>query len=153
MPKACRRIQRELTMYKESPAEFVPEVYVKDENMYKIYFRIEGPQDSDYAGGEYVGILKLDADYPLSPPEIRMLTPSGRFQVNKAICTTFTNFHPESWCATYTFRTILMSFVSFMLDDSTSSQVAVGSMRSTVEEKQKLASQSKDYNRRHGYAF
>ena len=150
-PKACRRIQRELAMYKESPSDFVPKIHIQDNNMYKVYFKIEGPSDSDYAGGEYVGVLKLDADYPMTPPEIQMLTPSGRFVVKKPICTTFTNFHPESWCASYTFSSILTSFVSFMLEDNACAYSAVGSIASTPSEKRQFASESKAFNKLNGF--
>lgn len=151
LPKACRRIQRELALYQSSPADFIPSLYIEDNNLYRVYFRIIGPADSHYAGGEYVGVLILDADYPMSPPEIRMLTPSGRFYIDKPICTSFTNFHPESWCPTYTFSTILTSFVSFMLDESPASLIAVGSVSSTPEEKRLLASESGAYNERKGF--
>jgi len=151
IPKACRRIQRELALYRSSPAEFIPSLYVDENNMYRVYFRIMGPADSEYAGGEYVGVLILDADYPMSPPEIRMLTPSGRFYVDKPICTSFTNFHPESWCPTYTFSTILASFLSYMLDDCRASLIAVGSVSTTTEEKRMLASESQAYNERKGF--
>ncbi len=32
------------------------------------------------AGGEYLGILDVPADYPMSPPYFQLLTPSGRFE-------------------------------------------------------------------------
>lgn len=35
----------------------------------------------------------LPEDYPFSPPKLRFFTPNGRFETNKDICTTFTNFH------------------------------------------------------------
>ena len=148
LPKACRRIQKEINMYKRSPAEFAPYIYVDETNLYNVYFLINGPKGSCYEGGEYVVLIHLQADYPMSPPDIKMLTPSGRFATNKSICTTFTNFHPESWCPTYTFNTIIASFISFMMDNDVT---AVGSIKSTAEEKQQIAHESHAYNKNKRY--
>jgi len=33
----------------------------------------------------------------MGPPEIRMYTPSGRFEPNKPLCLSMSNYHPETW--------------------------------------------------------
>lgn len=38
--------------------------------------------------------LQLPSEYPFKPPEVYMLTPSGRFEVNKKICLSISSFHP-----------------------------------------------------------
>jgi ubiquitin-protein ligase len=81
-------------------------------------FVLLGPVDSPFAGGFYHGVVEFPVEYPfkvsvscwvaararfhtvlkfLQPPQIKMFTPSGRFEVNKPLCLTMTNFHPESW--------------------------------------------------------
>ena len=44
-----------------------------------------------------------------------MYTPSGRFEVNKSICLTMTDFHQESWNPVWGLQTILVGFLSFMV--------------------------------------
>lgn len=73
-----------------------------------------GPPDSPYAGGEYHGVLLFPSEYPFKPPGIKvrspscaacdrlltkalfdqMYTPSGRFQPDKKICFSMSDFHP-----------------------------------------------------------
>ncbi len=71
-----------------------------------------GPPDSPFAGGEYHGVLLFPPEYPFKPPGIKartytsarrsdltfmqMLTPSGRFQPDKKICFSMSDFHPGS---------------------------------------------------------
>ena len=153
-PKAAKRIQRELTDFKTSPPPFVPKMAVDETNMRHLYFLIEGPTDSPFAGGEYVLRVELPNDYPMSAPVLRMMTPSGRFVVDKSICTTFTHYHPELWSPTYNFTNIMVSFVSFMLDTLAhdgGAATGVGSMHSSDDDKRSLALESKDWNKKHGY--
>ena len=35
-----------------------------------------------YVGGRYHGLLQFPHDFPMRPPSIKMLTPSGRFEVS-----------------------------------------------------------------------
>ena len=43
---------------------------------------MKGTPDSPYAGGESHGRLLFPPEYPMKPPSVFMLTPSGRFEVN-----------------------------------------------------------------------
>lgn len=71
--------------------------------------------DGDYEGGFYHGALILPEDYPFSPPELRFYTPSGYFETNKAICTTFTNYHRETWSALWNVESMVHGVISFIL--------------------------------------
>jgi ubiquitin-conjugating enzyme E2 J2 len=42
------------------------------------------------------------------------LTENGRFEVGKAICTTFTHYHKETWSSSWNIKTILTGLISFM---------------------------------------
>lgn len=149
MAKIARRIQRDIRSFIEAPPDFVPKLYVDDHCLSKIYFLVQGPTDTDFEGGEYVVVLELPDSYPLKPPDIKMLTPSGRFEVGRPICTTFTSFHPESWSPSYDFATIMRSFVSFMVDDPTHH---VGGQKSTPAELRSFAKISAAFNISKGYA-
>jgi ubiquitin-protein ligase len=52
---------------------------------------IEGPDDTPYVGGRFILQMLLPPDYPMKPPSLIMLTPTGRFAVGEKICTTFTD--------------------------------------------------------------
>ena len=69
-----------------------------------------------YSGGVYHGKIVFPSEYPLKPPSVQMLTPSGRFQTNTRICMSMTDFHPETWNPSWRVETLLLGLVSFMLD-------------------------------------
>ena len=98
---------------------------------------------SPYSDGFYHGVVKLPEDYPFSPPEIVFLTPSGRFMVDKSICTTFTNFHKNKWSHMWTIRTMLLGVISLMTDNS---EKGIGFLNTTDEVKQAYALQSLSLN-------
>eukprot|EP00914_Ancora_sagittata_P002934 GHVO01006128.1.p1 GENE.GHVO01006128.1~~GHVO01006128.1.p1 ORF type:complete len:177 (-),score=38.13 GHVO01006128.1:529-1059(-) len=90
-----------------------------DRDMYEAHFAIYNlPSDTPYHGGLYHGKLVLPKTYPFEPPKIYMLTPSGRFEVNKPLCFSMSNYHPESWNPAWQMETIVRGFISFMLDES-----------------------------------
>ncbi|DBB09106.1 TPA: hypothetical protein ACH3X3_007717 [Trebouxia sp. C0006] len=113
--------------------------------MLEWHFLLEGPPDTPYAGGWYIGKLRFPPEYPFKPPAIMMLTPSGRFATGTRLCLSMSDFHPESWNPMWTVSSILTGLLSFMLED----QITTGSLQSTIEEKQELAAASLDYNLDH----
>lgn len=62
-------------------------------NLLEWHFTFTGIQGTAYEDGFYHGSIRLDPSYPLKPPSIYMLTPSGRWDVGKSICLSATNFH------------------------------------------------------------
>ncbi len=89
-------------------------------NLSEVHFVLAGPPGSDFAGGQYHGVLELPQTYPAAPPALRFFTPSGRFEPGKKVCTTFSDFHPESWSVTWRLSTILTATLSFLVDDAAS---------------------------------
>eukprot|EP01036_Dinobryon_divergens_P045072 gene45072-60176_t len=79
-----------------------------------------GSVDSDYFGGHYFGKLKFPPEYPLGPP----------------------NFHPESWCPSWSVGTILTGLLSFM----NSNELTTGGLDVPAEERRRLAVASKSFN-------
>lgn len=47
------------------------------------HYAITGPKGSPYEGGIYHGKIVFPTEYPMKPPSIYMITPSGRFETNK----------------------------------------------------------------------
>ena len=86
-----------------------------------------------------MGKLQFPQDYPWKPPSIMLITQSGRFDVNKRICLSISDYHPESWNPVWPVRSIIIGLVSFFTTDLNT----VGAIKTSKEEKMRIASQSK----------
>lgn len=95
-----------------------------------------------YAGGVYYGIIQFPESYPISPPSMKFLTPNGRFESDKNICTTNSNYHPETWTPAWNVRTILIGLVSHMLGN----EGGVGTIATNTVTKEKYAKESMEWN-------
>ena len=95
---AARRLAREYAAIKKSP---VPNIEARplESNILEWHYVIEGTADTSYEGGHYHGKLKFPPEYPLRPPSVLMMTPSGRFKTNRRLCLSMSDFHPESYVA------------------------------------------------------
>ncbi|CAD8068536.1 unnamed protein product [Paramecium sonneborni] len=110
-------------------------------NIFEWHFVIYNLTDF-FEGGYYHGILQLPPDYPLKPPTLKFITPSGRFEVGKPVCLSFTNFHPESWSSAQTIESMMISIISFMYTNENTT----GGILSSPQEKQRQALNSKKFN-------
>lgn len=127
----------------KSPPPFVwaaPE----EKNILHWNFIVRGPPDCPYAGGEYHGQIAFPPEYPFKPPGIKMYTPSGRFQPDKKICFSMSDFHPGTWNPAWSVATICTGLLSFMLSD----EMTTGSVTSTDAEKRDFALRSHEWNRK-----
>jgi pantothenate kinase len=69
-----------------------------------------------------------------------MRTASGRFEVNKKICMSMSDFHPELWNPMWTIKTILVGLASFMNgDESTTGGITGGKDEADPTERRRLA--------------
>ncbi len=129
-----------LTQQKEQPPfiEALPE----PTNILQWHFAVIAPPDSPYEEGIYWGQITFPPEYPMAPPSIKMMTPSGRFVPNRSICFSMSNYHPELWQPSWTVRSICIGFLSFMQTD----EQTTGGMVSTDNEKRVLARQSIAFN-------
>ncbi|PCH44506.1 UBC-like protein [Wolfiporia cocos MD-104 SS10] len=114
----------------------------EEKNILTWHYIIRGPPDSPFAGGEYHGVLLFPSEYPFKPPGIKMLTPSGRFQPDRKICFSMSDFHPGSWNPAWSVSTILTGLLSFMLSD----EMTTGSTTTTDADKRAYAARSHAYN-------
>lgn len=141
---ATKRLRKELAnLQKDPPPGIIAEP--EESNILNWYFCIQGPSETPYEGGEYIGKLKFAPEYPMKPPSILMCTPSARFAVNTKICMSMSDFHPELWNPMWSVATILTGVVSFM----TSEELTTGGLRAPESERKRLAGLSKEYNRKH----
>jgi len=138
-----RRLTRELQNLQKDPIKSPRIVAVPNEaNILEWHYVLEGSKGTPYEGGYYHGKLIFPKEYPLKPPSVLMLTPSGRFKTNRRLCLSMSDFHPESWNPMWSVSTILTGLYSFMVENS----VTLGSIETSDARKRKLAQESLDYN-------
>jgi len=138
---ATKRLSKEYAAMQKEPPPFIwaaPD----EKNILTWNYIIRGPPDSPYAGGEYHGVLLFPSEYPFKPPGIKMLTPSGRFQPDRRICFSMSDFHPGTWNPAWSVATILTGLLSFMLSD----EMTTGGLSSNPADKRALASKSHAWN-------
>jgi len=146
---AASRLRKELTKFRQDPPPGVI-AEPKESDILTWFFALRGPVETPYAQGVYVGKLVFPREYPMKPPSILILTPSGRFVVNTRICMSMSDFHPESWNPLWSVATILQGVVSFMASE----ELTTGGMRATTAQRKQYATASHGYNAKHfGHLF
>jgi len=138
---AQKRLTKEYVAMQREPPPFVWAV-PDEKNILTWNFIIRGHPDSPFAGGEYHGVLLFPSEYPFKPPGIKMLTPSGRFQPDKKICFSMSDFHPGTWNPAWSVATILTGLLSFTLSD----EMTTGSVNSSDAHKRAFAARSHSWN-------
>lgn len=138
-----RRLTKELSALKKEPMiDPIITVSPNESNILEMHYVLEGSHDTPYAGGVYHGKLIFPKEYPLKPPSVMMCTPSGRFQTNRRLCLSMSDFHPESWNPMWSISTILRGLYSFMIE----SNPTLGSIETSAATKKKYAAASLEYN-------
>lgn len=113
----AKRLMAEHKLYQEAGPNDNYRMVIDLEAFDRCYFLIHG-LDGLYKGGEYIGILQFKDDFPFSAPYLWMLTPSGRFQCDTLVCTSFSHYHNESWAPSQKLHSIIMSIVSMFFDSN-----------------------------------
>ena len=112
-----RKIFNDIKLINSDPLDNIY-AFPDSNNVLIWYFLIIGPEFSKYKSGHYIGQILHDPEYPFKPPDYVMLTPSGRFIINQKICMSNTKFHTQEWSTSWNIKTILIGFLSIMLDDN-----------------------------------
>lgn len=55
-------------------------------DIFEWHCTLRGVEDSEFAGGLYHLRIILPPTYPMSAPDIILLTPNGRFELGKKVC-------------------------------------------------------------------
>ncbi len=144
---ALKRLTKEFENLCSKPDDwFRAHPDLNNDDMLTWYYVIRGSEDSVYEGGSYCGKIIMSPEYPFKPPAIYMFTPNGRFIVNMRLCMSFSDYHPETWSAGWTVRSIISGIQSFMMDESDPS--THGSMVATSAKRKQLAEESNPFNRK-----
>lgn len=76
----------------------------------------------------------------MAPPAVFLHTPSGRFETDRRICVSFSDYHPELWSATWGIESVLVALQSFMQEECPE---ALGSIHTSSKTRRALAAKSK----------
>jgi len=145
-PTCKKRLMGDLRLLAKDPHDFI-DVCPDETNLLLWNFLIKGPADSPYEGGYYIGQLIHSENYPFSPPDYLMLTPSGRFEVNKKICLTNSGFHTSDWSPMWNIHSLLTGFLSNMLEKGNDMNISHLSEPDHVIKS--YATKSLAYNKKH----
>ncbi|XP_026760774.1 ubiquitin-conjugating enzyme E2 J1-like [Galleria mellonella] len=132
-----KRLMREAMELAEATEEYCARPL--EDNLFEWHFTVQGPKGTDFEGGVYHGRILLPKEYPMHPPHIILLTPNGRFEVNKKICLSISGHHPETWQPSWSIRTALLALIAFM---PTPAEGTIGSLDYTPAERKILAKKS-----------
>jgi len=108
--------QRARRHHRPAPVTRVSQAKPLESDILTWHYVIEGPPDTPYAGGHFHGsvtvacqahwrchhskprpvcrVVKFPSEYPMKPPGVMMLTPSGRFEPGKRLCLVRYDFIP-----------------------------------------------------------
>jgi ubiquitin-conjugating enzyme E2 J2 len=145
LPLTLKRLLADVKILEKDPPEFL-DAHPDENNMLIWYFLMRGTDE--YKGGWYLGKIIHDKEYPLKPPDVQMMTPSGRYEINCNICLSFTKFHPDQWSAMWNIRSLLDGMYSNMQNDNKEEQ-GLGYIKETPQKRAEYAKKSIDYNLTH----
>jgi ubiquitin-protein ligase len=137
-----KKFANEQKLLKNEPMHYITS-YPDEESPLTWYFIIKGQIDTEYQNGEYIGKIVHSPKYPAEPPDYYMLTPNGRFEVNKKICLSNSSYHKGEWTSAWNIKTILIAFYSIFLDDK---DTGISHIKKTAAERKVFADSSIEYN-------
>jgi len=138
----AKRLMSFITYCQKNPSEYY-EARPKDEDINIWYVKIKNLSD-EYIGGEYLLKIHFTEEYPFKPPDYYMLTPSGRFEINKKICFSNSGYHSDAWSPLWGIHQIIMGIISFFYERDSHGISHISS--SSVSDRTMFAINSIEYN-------
>ena len=137
-----KRLMSFITYCEKNPSEYYEAKPISDD--INIWFvKIKNLSD-EYINGEYILKIHFTDEYPFKPPDYYMLTPSGRFNIDKKICFSNSGYHSDSWSPLWGIHQIIMGIISFFYERKSSGISHISS--TTNEERSIFALESIEYN-------
>jgi ubiquitin-protein ligase len=136
-----RRLQGDVKDLDKNRMDFVQAI--QDIDNVKLFYFMLRPLDEPYIGGLFMGKIELPDDYPKTPGSFYMLTPSGRFEINKKICLTNSGYHKENWTPSWSIRNMIVGVASIFIADDTT---GISHIKDTKENRKKMATDSVQFN-------
>lgn len=143
-----KRLMRDYQKYQAEPVEFCS-VYVSEDDLQKWYFLLEFPNDKEYKpynGGQFMGNLIFPKEYPWKAPDVTMMTPTGRYEINRPLCLSNTGFHNDTWSSSWTPTTILRGFISTFFSKDSADTHGLGHLMASDKEREKYTKDSRTFN-------
>ena len=138
---ATNRLKQDYIRLHRDPVPYVRAAPLNN-NILIWHYVVIGPENSLYEGGFFHGKLVFPKEFPFKPPAIYMITPNGRFEVNKKLCLSISDFHPDTWNPSWSVSTILTGLLSFMLE----TVATTGSIETSDLKKRQFAKESVEFN-------
>lgn len=136
-----KRLMREAQQMAKKPVREY-HAYPTEGNLLEWHFTLRGPADSPYSEGFYHGRVLVPPNYPFAPPDVVLITPNGRFELEKRICLSISSYHPENWQSTWGIATVLTALRDFML---TPGNNGIGAVEYPKEVREQLAARSRTF--------
>lgn len=146
-PITIKRINGDYKAFVKADMKYF-DVYPNPNNILEIYFLMYGLPNTKFQGGQYIGMISHNPEYPKKAPDYYMLTPNGRFDICKKICLTNSGFHQNDWApAAWNLVSILEGFSSVFHSDFKDDKVGVSHLSNVSDDLIKdFAKKSVQYN-------
>jgi len=123
-------------------------IHPNPDNILEIYFLIKGNKSSNFKNGEYICKLVHHTQYPLKAPDYYVLTPNGRFEVNRKICLTNSAYHQGEWApAAWNLLTLLNGFYSIWHSEIKEDKLGIGHINTSPDTIKNLATKTINFNK------
>jgi ubiquitin-protein ligase len=118
------------------------------ESINKWYILLGGfsGNDDEFTGGEYLCRLEAPANFPYEPPHFYFMTPNGVYDLEVKVCISVGEFHKKDYPAVLKMSGFAMQLVSGFIGYAELNG-GIHLVTTTKEEKQRLAAQSREFNR------
>jgi ubiquitin-conjugating enzyme E2 J2 len=144
-----KRIRNEMAKLQKSNLGFA-QIYPNENNPREFHFLLKGHDDSEYKGGYYIGKISIDKDYPAKAGDFMMLTPSGRFDINKNICLSNSAYHQDQHTPLWSIENMVIGMASIFHeedhDKNGKPKHSISHRYDSKEQRMIYASQSLHYN-------
>jgi len=145
--QASLLLRKQLSELSKHPVEGFSAGLIDDDDIFRWEVMIIGPPDTLYEGGFFKCHLLFPKEYPLKPPELRMLTEIWHPNIDKNGKVCISILHEpgddrygyekasERWLPIHTVETILISVISMLADPNDESPANVDAAKEWRESK------------------
>ncbi|PCI28079.1 hypothetical protein COB52_04105 [Candidatus Kaiserbacteria bacterium] len=137
---AMKRLTKDYNKLKNDPIEHCWVLPFED-NFLSWHFMFE-LQDYPFEKCQVLCVIMFPSQYPMKAPDIKVLTPTGRFEVNRTICMTNTGYHSDSWSPLWSISNIIIGFISSFNE----TQHGIGHLTDNDISRKLYSGQSSEYN-------
>jgi ubiquitin-conjugating enzyme E2 J1 len=108
--------------------------------------------DNEWLGGEYLAEIIAPKEFPFHPPEFIFFTPNGLYTIKNKVCIDIGTYHKDNYPATMRIGMFIYNLIGSMISyhiDKISIRGGLKVLDTSKEEKMRLASESKEFNKKY----